>query len=305
MRDAILAMGSDPSWVLYPVRSGLPPPAVLDQWERVGSVIVSGGLWADAASTELLKRLDTLRGMRIEVLQMPAGDARLQGLEARGITLTTPARASALAPEACVAEGWWLHGGKRCWDICLASIFLILSGWLILLLAGLIILTDGRPAFYRRRVVGRGFREFDAYKLRTMVADADLVLQRDPRLRRQFEEQFKLRDDPRVTPLGRLLRRSSLDELPQLVNVLRGDMSLIGPRMMTKPELDRYGDTAAMVLSVRPGISGLWQVSGRQLTDPEARKRFDLQYVRQASPRFDLYLLWRTIVVLLSTKGAW
>lgn len=268
-------------------------------------MVLTDSLWAHRHSEDLLERLDSWRGPRIGVLQMSVGRVRLQPMLGDDSVAPTSPRQAVSPVAVLAADGWWLRWGKRGLDIGVALISLFLLSPVILLLAGLIILTDGLPVFYRRRVVGKDFREFDAYKLRTMVRDADAVLQRNAEMRRQFEERFKLKSDPRVTPLGRLLRVTSLDELPQLVNVLKGDMSIIGPRMMTKPELQRYGGSARIVVSVRPGISGLWQVSGRQLADPEARKRYDLEYVRQASARFDLFILWRTVVVLLTAKGAW
>ncbi len=203
------------------------------------------------------------------------------------------------------ADRMWLRWGKRLCDLLLAGVLLLVSSWLICVLAGVIIVIDGRPALYRRRVVGRDYREFDAFKLRSMVADADELLRNNASLRAEFELRYKLERDPRVTRVGRFLRMSSLDELPQLVNVLKGDMSLIGPRMMTRDELRRYGPDAGIVVSVRPGLSGLWQVSGRQLSDPDARRRYDIEYVRRASFVLDASILARTVWVVLARRGAW
>jgi lipopolysaccharide/colanic/teichoic acid biosynthesis glycosyltransferase len=163
---------------------------------------------------------------------------------------------------------------------------------------------SGRPLFYRRRVVGVGGREFDAFKVRTMVVDADQILASDPELRERYSTNNKLADDPRLTRAGRWLRRLSFDELPQLINVLRGEMSLVGPRMISPAELDDWGDTVPLLLSVRPGITGAWQVSGRQRLSKADRVRLDGEYVHNLSLRQDLSVLLRTIPAVLSRRGA-
>lgn len=160
------------------------------------------------------------------------------------------------------------------------------------------------PIIHRRRVVGRGGVPFDAFKFRTMVADADERLARDPQLKAAFADRFKLKDDPRVTRLGRVLRRHSLDELPQLVNVLRGEMALIGPRMLSPGEVERYGVCRDRLFSVRPGLTGLWQVSGRQNTTYEERVRLDMRYIAEWSPWLDLTIALRTVRVIVKAEGA-
>lgn len=196
------------------------------------------------------------------------------------------------------------HVGKRAFDVLGAAVLLMLTGPLLLLAGFFVALESPGPLLYRRRVVGLGGREFDAFKLRTMVADADLVLARSPVLRAAFEVNYKLERDPRVTAVGRVLRRWSLDELPQLVNVLRGEMSLVGPRMITRAELVKYGPHADRLLSVRPGLSGLWQVSGRQEVDYAARVRLDLDYIERWSFRRDLLIAARTPAAVLRGRGA-
>jgi lipopolysaccharide/colanic/teichoic acid biosynthesis glycosyltransferase len=172
-------------------------------------------------------------------------------------------------------------------------------------LAGLLIKwEDGGPVFYRRGVVGpKG--DFDAYKLRTMRVDADVVLQRRPQLWEEFQANFKLREDPRVTRVGRYLRKWSLDELPQLLNVLRGQMSLVGPRMKTRTELEKYGPYRDLVLSVKPGLTGYWQVSGRQDVSYEERVNMDVFYVQNWSLRFDFKILLKTAWKVLKREGAY
>jgi lipopolysaccharide/colanic/teichoic acid biosynthesis glycosyltransferase len=164
---------------------------------------------------------------------------------------------------------------------------------------------SGRPLVHRRRVVGQGGREFDAFKVRTMVVDADRILAGDPELRRRFATTNKLRTDPRITRVGRWCRQLSIDELPQLVNVLRGEMSLVGPRMLTAGELHDWGDTVPLLLSVRPGITGTWQVSGRHRLAKADRVRLDREYVLNLSLRRDASILLRTIPAVLSRQGAY
>jgi lipopolysaccharide/colanic/teichoic acid biosynthesis glycosyltransferase len=151
--------------------------------------------------------------------------------------------------------------------------------------------------------VGGG--EFDAFKVRTMLVDADRILASDPELRQQYAANNKLTDDPRITRVGRWLRPLSIDELPQLINVLRGEMSLVGPRMISPGELKDWGDTIPLLLSVRPGITGTWQVSGRQVLTKADRVRMDGEYVLNLSLRNDASILLRTIPAVLSRQGAY
>lgn len=187
----------------------------------------------------------------------------------------------------------------------LAMVLLLLLSPLLLLIALLVRASGSGPILHRRRVVGRGGREFDAFKFRTMVADADQVLAADPALREAFEVSHKLVDDPRVTPVGRALRRYSLDELPQLLNVMRGEMWLIGPRMVTAGELEKYGAHVDKLLSVKPGLTGLWQVSGRQTTTYARRVELDMHYIDHWSPVVDAAILLRTVRVVLRAEGAY
>jgi lipopolysaccharide/colanic/teichoic acid biosynthesis glycosyltransferase len=194
---------------------------------------------------------------------------------------------------------------KAVMDRALAAGVLLLLAPLLLVVAALVRLTSRGPVFYRRRVLGLHGRPFDAFKFRTMVLEADAVLRAHPELLAAFATNVKLRDDPRVTPVGRWLRRSSLDELPQLVNVLRGEMSLVGPRMITREEADKYGAALESVLSVKPGMTGLWQVRGRQQLDYTQRVALDVQYVGQWSLWLDVVILVQTIPALLTMRGAY
>lgn len=193
---------------------------------------------------------------------------------------------------------------KRTVDILLATLLLIALSPLLLLVVLAVKLQDGGPIIYRRRVLGPD-GEFDAYKFRSMQVDADRVLARDFALRKEFEKKFKLTADPRVTRVGAWLRKFSLDELPQLFNVLRGEMSLVGPRMISPLELEKYGDAKALLLSVKPGLTGYWQVYGRQRVDYAERVRMDVFYIQNWSLALDLKLLLLTPIRVLKGTGAY
>jgi undecaprenyl-phosphate galactose phosphotransferase len=194
---------------------------------------------------------------------------------------------------------------KRALDIVGSAVGLALLAPVFAVIAARIKLEDGGPVIYRREVVGRGGRRFAALKFRTMIPDADAYLVCHPDLAAAYAENVKLRRDPRVTRVGAVLRRTSLDELPQLVNVLRGEMSLVGPRMIHPSERERYGAFAAHRELVLPGITGLWQVSGRQDVSYDERIRLDRRYLRERSLRLDLRILARTALVLLRREGAY
>jgi exopolysaccharide production protein ExoY len=168
---------------------------------------------------------------------------------------------------------------------------------------------DGSSVIYRHRRVGRSGKMFSCLKFRTMVPNADQVLrdllESDPNLRAEWIRDHKLRNDPRVTRLGRFLRRTSLDELPQLLNVLRGEMSLVGPRPIVREELLRYGRNVRTYLAAKPGITGLWQVTGRNNTDYRRRIVLDTYYVRNQNLLLDLYILAKTTGVVLGGNGAY
>jgi exopolysaccharide production protein ExoY len=189
----------------------------------------------------------------------------------------------------------------------IALAILVAIGPLMVALA-LAIRRDGGPATFVHYRVGTGGRLFKCLKFRTMRPDAERalleLLERDPDLRAQWQRDQKLADDPRVTKLGKWLRRSSLDELPQLFNVLLGEMALVGPRPITVPELRRYGQARWQYLRVVPGITGLWQVSGRNATSYARRIELDQLYVSTRSAWLDCRILAKTVVVVLTREGA-
>lgn len=167
---------------------------------------------------------------------------------------------------------------------------------------------SGVSPIFRHRRVGVNGKVFECLKFRTMVPNAEAALQKilreNPDLQDEWNRNHKLNDDPRVTRLGRFLRRTSLDELPQLWNVLRGEMSLVGPRPVTREELLRYGRSVLFYTMVKPGITGLWQVSGRSETDYRRRVAIDVCYVRNQSALLDLWILLKTTVVVVGRRGA-
>jgi lipopolysaccharide/colanic/teichoic acid biosynthesis glycosyltransferase len=196
----------------------------------------------------------------------------------------------------------WGRTFKRAVDLVGSSLLLLVSAPLVLILALRIKIHDGGPAFFRRRVIGpKG--EFDAFKLRTMRVDADEVLRRDALLCRRFEVNFKLKDDPRITAVGAKLRRTGLDELPQLWNVIKGEMSLVGPRMITSIELKKYGDASWIFSEMKPGLTGYWQVSGDQQANYDRRIEMDLFYTENWSLLFDLKILIKTPARVLRGSG--
>ncbi|WP_341774456.1 undecaprenyl-phosphate galactose phosphotransferase WbaP [Burkholderia gladioli] len=197
---------------------------------------------------------------------------------------------------------------KRIFDVA-AGGFLMLMLLPVFALLTLLVAKDGGSAFFGHTRIGQNGRKFKCYKFRSMVLDADAVLkallERDPAARAEWERDFKLKHDVRVTRIGALLRKTSLDELPQLWNVLRGEMSLVGPRPVVEKEIERYGDDAAYYLLAKPGMTGLWQVSGRNDTDYARRVFLDAWYVRNWSLRSDISILFKTIGVVLHRDGAY
>jgi Undecaprenyl-phosphate galactose phosphotransferase WbaP len=198
---------------------------------------------------------------------------------------------------------------KRVIDVALCLIGgLILSPFL--LLACLLIKLDSRgPAFYGHGRLGLNGEPFVAWKFRTMVRDSDAALEKilasDPEKRLEWEANHKLRDDPRITRMGRFLRRTSLDELPQIWNVIKGEMSLIGPRPIVEAEVPKYGIHYKLFSSVKPGMSGLWQVSGRSDIDYAERVALDVYYIQSWSLWLDIHILFRTVAVVLWGRGAY
>jgi len=198
---------------------------------------------------------------------------------------------------------------KRIFDVIIASITLIVFLPLFACVVLLLKLTDPGPVIFRHIRVGQGGRRFACFKFRSMVLDSDKVLkallESDPAARKEWDRTQKLANDPRITPLGKFLRQSSLDELPQLINVIRGDMSLVGPRPIVPSELTRYGDKLSLYLQARPGITGIWQVSGRNDCGYDRRIEMDANYVRNWRFSTDFVILLRTLGAVLAQRGSY
>lgn len=197
---------------------------------------------------------------------------------------------------------------KRIMELCLIAFFLPFLMPLCVLIALSVKLSSKGPVFFRQKRIGFGGKDIEIWKFRTMVSDAAAVLQNylahNPELRIEWEANHKLTCDPRITPIGRLLRKTSLDELPQLWNVVRGDLSLVGPRPIVWDEVDKYKNGFSLYKKVRPGLTGLWQISGRSDTSYEERIRLDSFYVRNWSVWLDIYILTKTPEEVLRCRGA-
>ncbi len=194
---------------------------------------------------------------------------------------------------------------KRVCDILVALAALGLGAPIFLTIALLVRLTSPGPVLYRRRVMGLNGTQFDAFKFRTMYLNGDDILRQNPEALEELATTHKIKHDPRITPIGYFLRKFSLDELPQFINILIGQMSLVGPRMISPPELEKYGQWGMNLLTVRPGLTGLWQVSGRSDVSYDERVRLDMLYIRNYNIWLDVQIVLRTVPVLLLGKGAY
>jgi exopolysaccharide biosynthesis polyprenyl glycosylphosphotransferase len=194
---------------------------------------------------------------------------------------------------------------KNLMDYSIALIALVALSPVLALTALLVKLDSPGPIIYRRRVMGVNGKQFDAFKFRTMDTRSEQILRSNPEMMREYLENFKIKVDPRITRIGKFLRKSSIDELPQLVNVLCGQMSVIGPRMITPEELDKYNQWAYNLLTVKPGITGLWQILGRSDVSYDERVRIDMYYIRNWTIWIDLQILVKTIPAVLAKRGAY
>lgn len=200
---------------------------------------------------------------------------------------------------------------KRVFDICFSLLALVALSPIFFLIALLISITSRTfKVIYSHERMGRDFKPFRCYKFRTMCKDAEgelkALLKKRPDLRKEWEEKRKLRDDPRVTRLGRFLRKSSLDELPQFWNVLKGDLSVVGPRPVVKEEIEKhFGVKAKKIFSIRPGLTGIWQTSGRNRLPYSHRLMMDEKYVDNLSLRQDLKLILKTIPEMINSNDAY
>jgi len=197
-----------------------------------------------------------------------------------------------------------LGAAKRLMDVSIATLLIVVLSPVMLVIVALVKATSSGAVLYRRAIPGLNHQTFEVLKFRSMVQNAHQLMTTDPALREEYARNLKIKNDPRITPVGRFLRKTSLDELPQLFNVLKGEMSLVGPRMLGDIELAKYGVHQAKVLSVKPGITGLWQISGRHRTSFENRIRLDMEYIDRWSLGLDVKVLLKTPLAVISMAGA-
>ena len=199
---------------------------------------------------------------------------------------------------------------KTLFDFTLTAVGTVAISPLLVYIAYRIKKEDPGPIFFAHTRIGKDGKPFPCYKFRSMVVNSKEMLEKylaeNPEAQAEWEREFKLKNDPRITPIGQVLRKSSLDELPQIFNVLKGEMSLVGPRPVVQEELDKYyGEAVKEYCSVKPGITGLWQVSGRSDVDYPERVAMDVEYVRTRNLWKDIVILYRTFGVVLNKKGAY
>jgi Undecaprenyl-phosphate galactose phosphotransferase WbaP len=203
----------------------------------------------------------------------------------------------------------WNLGIKRVMDLVLVFIGGIIISPLLLFIALMVKISSPGPVLYGHARLGMNGTPFKAYKFRSMVVDAEerlkALLDSDPEIRKEWQENFKLKDDPRITGIGKFLRRTSFDEFPQFINIIRGEMSLVGPRPIIEEEVPKYGGDFHRIFSVKPGITGLWQVSGRSDKDYAERVTFDTYYLQSWSVWLDLWILYKTFGAVIRGRGAY
>ena len=194
---------------------------------------------------------------------------------------------------------------KRIIDVIISIIGLIVLSPIFLILAIIIKLDSKGPVFFAHTRYGKDGKKFKMYKFRTMYENAqDMINDFTPEQMKEWKENFKLQDDPRITKVGKFLRKTSLDELPQIVNIIKGDLSIIGPRPVIEEELEKYGDNKDKFLSVTPGLTGYWQANGRSSTTYEQRMEMELYYIDNISPKLDVKIFFKTIESVIKKVGA-
>jgi exopolysaccharide biosynthesis polyprenyl glycosylphosphotransferase len=270
--------------------------AAVDEEDAGGVLLV--GTTLPAAEVRRLTRVLHAQGTHVELIP------QLCDMAAHRLTVHSIGGVLVLYLEQVTRRGW-RQWAKRCFDFTVSAVALIVLSPLFVLTAIGIKLDSPGPILFRQKRVGRDFEPFEILKFRTMVDGADALRDELLDLNEADGPLFKVADDPRVTRLGRLLRRSSIDELPQLWNVLRGDMSLVGPRPATLDEVREWSDELNWRVRVAPGITGMWQVYGRSDCSFEQYTRLDLYYVDNWSLPVDIMLLARTIPVVLARRGAY
>ena len=194
---------------------------------------------------------------------------------------------------------------KRVFDLVISTIGLIMLSPIFLILAIIVKLDSKGPVFFAHTRYGKNGKKFKMYKFRTMYENAqDMINDFTPEQMKEWKENFKLQDDPRITKVGKFLRKTSLDELPQIVNIIKGDLSIIGPRPVIEEELEKYGENKEKFLSVTPGLTGYWQANGRSSTTYKQRMEMELYYIDHISPKLDFKIFFKTIESVIKKEGA-
>ena len=194
---------------------------------------------------------------------------------------------------------------KRIIDFIISSIALVLLLPIFLLISIAIRLDSEGPIFFAHTRIGKNGKPIKIYKFRTMVVNAEEMIKKfTPEQMKEYKENYKLNNDPRITKVGNFLRKTSLDELPQLINIIKGDLALIGPRPVVKAELEKYGENASKFLSVTPGLTGKWAANGRSISAYDERMQLELYYVDNISLKMDLKIFFKTIVAVIKREGA-
>ena len=194
---------------------------------------------------------------------------------------------------------------KRIFDVVSSTLLLIILSPLFLILIILVKLDSKGPVFFGHKRIGYKGETISVYKFRSMVQNAEEVLRNfTPEQKEEFEKNFKLDDDPRVTKIGAFLRKTSLDELPQLINIIKGDMSVVGPRPIVQKEVVKYGKYADKLFSVKPGLTGFWQANGRSDTTYDERVQMDMYYIDNRSTLLDIRILFKTVIAVIRKEGA-
>lgn len=194
---------------------------------------------------------------------------------------------------------------KRVLDILIASIGLVVLSPIFLIVALCIKLETRGKVMFKHKRIGKNGKEIYIYKFRSMVENAeDMIKDFSPEQMKEFKENYKLKNDPRITKVGKFIRKTSLDELPQLLNIIKGDLSIIGPRPVIEEELEKYGPTKAKFLSVTPGLTGYWAANGRSCTSYEDRMKMELYYVDNMSLKLDIKIILKTVITVIKRQGA-
>lgn len=287
----------------YPVLGGLSDAAAIVRLQNVRTVIITAPGMSEKSIRSLLIDLQHVTDTILftpGLVETPLGNVEINTLFVEQL---------ALIKSKNNLSRWYNRAIKFTFDMILTAMGLLLISPLFILLALLVCFDNKGHVFFAHTRVGRQGREFPCYKFRTMLPDAEKMLikhlKENPEARREWEENFKLSDDPRVTRLGAFLRKTSLDELPQLFNVLRGEMSLVGPRPIVQAEVEKYGENIREYFLVRPGITGMWQTSGRSDTTYEERVQMDTWYVRNWSVWIDIKYLLKTVGAVINRQGAY